>query len=214
MSHPDPLGRTRPCTSTKQNSQCEGPRAAPGRHPGLVLIDRPLVAEAGARQDLLLRERARQPSPKARSSRAPPQSGSAFGGLGGTSAGAGHVAGRGAIRGVALWCRGAPAGSRWPRTRPRPGTLYLQGPDARSRGCLPWCQRHQRAGGAGAPGGEAVKRVVEVATARPDIGPSRCPILRTCVLTEQRREFLQFRGRAGSCAVTVASHGPTGGAGH
>jgi hypothetical protein len=30
---------------------------------------------------------------------------------------------------------------------------------------------------------------------------------RTCVLTEQRREFLQFRGRAGVCGFTVAGHG-------
>jgi hypothetical protein len=33
-----------------------------------------------------------------------------------------------------------------------------------------------------------------------------------CVLTEQRREFLQFRGRASVFGFTVAGHGRTGGA--
>ena len=36
---------------------------------------------------------------------------------------------------------------------------------------------------------------------------------RHCVLTELRREFLQFRGRAGVFGFTVAGHGWTGGAG-
>jgi hypothetical protein len=53
----------------------------------------------------------------------------------------------------------------------------------------------------------------KIAAVGPRNTSSPAAAYRTCVLTEQRREFLQFRGRASVRGFTVAGHDRTGGTG-